>query len=68
VEIALGYNPKGADNPEHAALGPVDLVDAVALSDRPTLGSTREVEIPGEYVARFTVFATLALAAPAATT
>ena len=46
VEVALGYNPKCADGPEHAALGCVDLVDAVALSDRPTLASAREVEMP----------------------
>ena len=67
VEIALGYDPKRADGPEHPALGSVDLVDAVALLDRPPLGSTREVEIPGEHVARVTVFIAVAFAAPAAT-
>ena len=46
VEVALGDNPKCADCPEHPALGSVDLVDAVAFSDRPTLASTRQVEIP----------------------
>jgi hypothetical protein len=55
VEIALRYNPKRADGPEHPALDSVDLVDVVALSDRPTLASTWQVEISGEHVARFTV-------------
>jgi hypothetical protein len=68
VEIAFGYDPKRADGPEHAALGCVDLVDAVALSDRLPLASTREVEIPGEHVARVTVFAAVAFAAPTTTT
>ena len=67
VEVALGHNPKRADGPEHAALGAVDLVDAVALSDRPTLASAREVEIPGEHVARVTVFVAVAFAAPTTT-
>jgi hypothetical protein len=67
VEIAFGYNPKRTDGPEHTALGSVDLVDAVALSDRLPLVSTREVEIPGEHVARVTVFAAVAFAAPTTT-
>src|SRR5262249_30795263 len=44
-----------------------DLVDAVAFSDRPTLASTRQIEIPGEDVARITIFVP-AVAFVAATT
>src|SRR4029450_11264020 len=63
VEVALRYDPKCADGREHSALGSADLVEAVALSDRPTLAPTRQVEIPREDVTRSTVFVAVAFVA-----
>ena len=54
------------------SIKPVELagpaVDAVALADRPTLRSTREVEIRGEHVARVALLAPVAFAAATSTT
>jgi hypothetical protein len=63
VEIALGYNPKRADGAQHAALGSVDLVNAVAIADGATLAAAREVEILREDVTRVTLLAPVAFAA-----
>jgi hypothetical protein len=51
MKIALGDYTKRADRRQRAALGAVDLVDAVALSDRSTFMSARQVEILREHVA-----------------
>ena len=50
MKIALGDDPS-ADGRERAAFRAVDLVDAVALSDRSTFMSAREFEILREHVA-----------------
>ena len=55
VEIAFGNDAKRADGRQRAALGAVDLVDAVALANRPALASARQVEVLREHVARVTV-------------
>jgi hypothetical protein len=67
VEVALGNNPKRPDGPEHPGLGAVDLANAVTLSDRATFGPTRQVEIPGERVARVAVLVATAFVAPTTT-
>jgi hypothetical protein len=43
VQVAFGHNAKGADRSEHAALGAVDLVYAIALANGPALASARQV-------------------------
>ena len=60
------YVLRNADNPPRYCTGLTSDV-ARRLSDRPTLVSTREVEIPGEHIARVTVFATVAFVAPTTT-
>jgi len=60
------YVLRNADNPPRYCTGLTSDV-ARRLSDRPTLVSTREVEIPGEHIAQVTVFATVAFVAPTTT-
>ena len=67
VQIALGHDPKRADGRQRAALVAVDLVDAVALANRPTLASARQVEILREDVARVAVLVPIAIAAATTT-
>jgi hypothetical protein len=53
VKISFDNNAKGTDGRQRAALSAVDLVDPIALADRSTLASAREVEIVeifGEHV------------------
>ena len=63
VQIALGHNPKRANGRQHAALGAVDLVDTVALPNRPALASARQVEVPREHVAWIALVVPVAIAA-----
>lgn len=45
VEIGLGHDSKRADRPQHAAFAAIDLVDPIALSNRPALTSARQVDV-----------------------
>src|SRR5262245_47677152 len=66
VLVARGSHQTCTGLPKQPALGPVDLVAAVTPSDRLTLTSAPEVEIPREHVARFTVVVAVAFVAPSA--
>jgi hypothetical protein len=62
VEVGLGDDTKGADGREHPAFRAVDLVHVIAFSDRPALASARQVEVPGEHVARIALAGLIAVA------
>jgi hypothetical protein len=66
VEIALGHDAKGADGGKHPAFGAVDLVDAIALSHRPTLTGARQVNILREHVTRVAIVRRFAFVASTA--
>jgi hypothetical protein len=68
VEVTLRHDSKRTDRPEHAALDPVDLVDAFAIADGSTLTVPREVQILREDVTRVALLAPLAFAAATSTT
>ena len=62
VEIALRHDPKRADGGEHPAFRAVDLAHAVAFSHRPSLATTRQVEILREYISRVVIVHMIAVA------
>jgi hypothetical protein len=66
VEIALGHDAEGTNGGEHAALGAVDLVSAIAFSNWPALTATWQVEIFREHIARVTSDRMIAVAASTA--
>ena len=68
MQISLGHNPKGADGPQHAALGAVDLIDTVALPNRSAFASTWQVEVFREHVTRVEILIPIAIARAAAAT
>jgi hypothetical protein len=68
VQITLGYNPKCADGRQHTALGAVDLIDTVALTNGSALASTWEIEVLREYVTRVTFLVPIAIVRAAAAT
>jgi hypothetical protein len=68
VHIGLGHNSKGADGSQHATLGAVDLVDAVALPCGPALTPTRQVEVSREHLAWIALVVPVAIARAAAAT
>jgi hypothetical protein len=50
VKITLGDDPKRADRRQRAALGAVDLVDALTVVYLLSIAPARKVEIPREHV------------------
>jgi hypothetical protein len=68
MQISLGHNPKGADCPQHAALGAIDLIDTVALPNQSAFASTWQVEVFREHVARVEILIPIAIARAAAAT
>jgi hypothetical protein len=66
AQIALGHDPNSADGGEHAAFGAVDLVHAIAVSDRTALTSARQVEVLREHVTLVAIGTMITIAAAAA--
>jgi hypothetical protein len=65
VELALCDDTKGADGREHPAFRAVDLVHAIAFSDRPALASAWQVEVLREHVAWIATAGLIAVGATA---
>jgi hypothetical protein len=61
MQVALRHDPKRADRPQYAAFAAIDLVDAIALANRSALTSARQVDVPGEHVARVAFSVAVAL-------
>ena len=62
VEICFGDDAERADGGEHPALRAVDFVHTIAFSHRPAITSGRQVEVPGEHVARIAISAKIGIA------
>jgi hypothetical protein len=65
LEIPLRDDAKRADGGEHPAFSAVDLVHAIAFSNRPTVTPARQGQVVHEHIARVTIGHMIAFAAPA---
>jgi hypothetical protein len=66
VQVALRDDAEGTDRREHPALGAVDLIHTVTITNRPTLTIAWQIEIPGEGISRLAFLVAVAFTRTAA--